>query len=368
MTMESSKRVVLYHDNEIEVSEWAVSEIESIGLTFNDHYISCLLENDSPWKRCGLTILVHYDFLNRKYIGVNGLLGRIIKIDKKDNLIKLYDTVFEAVLDSLNDKYLFSFEKLYLNESTYKKQTQKFFGISIKINTVNPLIQQLNKTIRRCKNKYYGNNKVFLEMFSEEISTNMSFEEYTIQGVRWEAFTFGAYIDSLLREGPVDNDNKYVVHNIEQCKNYDVRLEKLFRRYSKDGQTLFKQIYDLKKAKGLFGIYLLCLPQIKGCYVGQTKKCFATRISQHFTMPHTAFDNTYVPADIREIYILPFRQISNLIDVVEEDCIAFLGKEICLNAVAGGTSIEFIKSENYDPSQYLLSNDLLKATLNIISE
>ena len=47
-------------------------------------------------------------------------------------------------------------------------------------------------------------------------------------------------------------------------------------------------------------------------------------------------------------------------DLVESDCIAMLGKDICVNALAGGKSIELIKSDTYKAENYLLSDDILK--------
>ena len=88
--------------------------------------------------------------------------------------------------------------------------------------------------------------------------------------------------------------------------------------------------------------------------MGKTEIGFAKRISQHFTKPNSAFDSTYKPDDIRQIYILPMDESLPYVGLVEQDCIATLGSELCLNALAGGDSIELIKSNDYDYKKHLI--------------
>ena len=193
-------------------------------------------------------------------------------------------------------------------------------------------------------------------MYTKEIASRMSYNEYVMQGIRWESFVFAECFRSFASG---HTESKYTRHNIQSCNDYPERMKLLFQKYSLQGECAFKQVYDLNNVKGFSGIYLLCLPQINGCYVGKTGKCFATRIQQHFTTPNSEFDKKYRPSDIREIYIMQLDETMPMMDKVEEDCIATLGKEICLNALAGGSSIELIKSDKYDEKRHFLPENLI---------
>ena len=357
--MSSPKRIIVYRNVEYEVYEQTIKEVEDNGLAFTDEYITYLLENDSPWSFSGLDLLARFDVLNKTYVGLNGLLGKVVKLDKNGGVIKSFETVLDAAMDTVNGGR-YSFERFHEEGVGLSKVTYDFF--EIKINTypggmADEIVRVLNKTIRRIRNRCLGKNKTFREMYMDGVASQMTYEEYVLRGMRWEAFLFGYSIRNFVN---ISAESQYTEHNIEMCGDYMERLDLLLRKYSVDGATVFEQVQDLNKVKGFAGIYLLCLPQIKGCYVGKTEKCFATRIKQHFTTPNSAFDTKYKPTDIKEIYVLQLDETMQLIDSIEEDCIATLGKEICLNTLAGGKSIELIKSEEYDEKQHLLPPNILQ--------
>jgi len=354
------KRIIVYRNAEYEVCEWAIKEAEHNGLAFTDEYITYLLENDSPFSSRSLDLLAHYDIANRKYIGSTGLLGRVVKLDKNGNILGYFESVFDASMDAISGNHKFSFENLHNSDTMLNKETYNFFGIIINTNSSgaeHEIISELNTIIRKNRNRYLGKNKTFREMYTDAVASRMTYDEYVRRGIQWNAFQFGECIRYLIGN---PSESKYTKHIIENCNDYTERMRNLFQRYSFQTKCAFSRIYDLNKVKGFSGIYLLCLPQIKGCYVGKTGKCFATRIVQHFKTPNSAFDKKYKPTDIKEIYVLQLDETMQLIDSIEEDCIATLGKEICLNALAGGKSIELIKSEEYDEKQHLLPPNTLQ--------
>lgn len=352
------EKTIIYRGLEYQVSERVIEELNSMGQEFDDAYITYLLRNDSPCFSWGLTILSKFDIMNRTYIGKNSLLGRIVKLDKQGNVVAFFDTMYETVMDSINCSNKYSFESFSRNGIVDDKKQYDFFGLQINVSSnaiQTEVIKKLNSEIRRCKNRHHGRNKMFKAGYSKEVASRMSYDEYVMQAIRWHSFCFGDLIHGLF----CDSESKYTKHFTENCGDYSERMKMLFHRYSKNNITLFEKIKDLNEIRGFSGIYLLCLPQIKGCYVGKTEKCFATRIPQHFTTPNSAFDKKYIPTDIQDIYILQLDEMMPLINLIEEDCIAVLGKEVCLNAVAGGYSIELIKSDRYDEKEHFLSlNDL----------
>ena len=361
---EIEKKVIIHRGTEYEVVKWAIDKLNSIGVEFNDEYIDYLLQNNSPFRSESLSILAILDIANKELIGSQGALGRVIKIDKKGQIIAAYDSLFDAAMDALNNNNTYSFERLHVSENTPQKYELDFFGITIKVIEQSPdfdytVIYELNRAIRRCKNKHLGRNKTFKEMYTEKIASRMTYDEYIIQGIRWEAFSFAKFI--RLCADPL-KEHKYTQHFIENCSDYNDRISDLFQKYSIKDQSAFERIENLNDVKGFTGIYLLCLPQIKGCYVGKTEKCLATRITQHFTKPNSEFDKKYQPSDVKEIFIMQLGETTEFIDLIEEDCIATLGKDICLNALAGGTSTEFIKADTYKAEMHFLPQDLIKWT------
>ena len=358
---EIEKKKIIHRGTEHEVVKWAIDQLNSMGVEFNDEYIDYLLQNNCPFNPTKLSILAILDIANKELIGPHGVLGRVIKIDKQGQIIATFDSIFDAALDALNCSNKYSFERLHTIGCDPQKYELDFFGITIKAIEQSPdfdytVIYELNRTIKRCKNKHLGRNKTFKEMYTEKIASRMTYDEYIIQGIRWETFSFAKFI--RLCADPL-KEHKYTQHIIENCSDYNDRISDLFQKYSIKDQSAFERIDNLNSVKECAGIYLLCFPQIKGCYVGKTEKCLATRITQHFTKPNSEFDKKYQPSDVKEIFIMQLGETTEFINLIEEDCIATLGKDICLNALAGGTSIEFIKSDTYHAEEHFLPQNIV---------
>lgn len=355
------KKTIIYQNIEYEVCEWAIEKLKSIGISYEDEYISYLLQYDNPLSSQRLDILGNMDYINRQYIGTGSLLGRIVKIDKNGIICDYFENLFDAVIDSLNCNNKYSYEKLHNNGIYQSKITYDFFGT--KINVVSKgkeidAIKKLNSHIRTCKNGYWDKNNHFNKIYhSFHISSKLTYDEFKMQYLRWLSLSFSGYFQYHYSDCI---DNEYTRHIEDNCNDYSQRINSLFKKYSNDKGCCFQKIYDLKQVYGLPGIYLLCFPKIKGCYVGKTEKCLLKRITQHFTTPNSIFDRKYTPTDVEEIYILQLDETLPFINIIEEDCISTLGKDICLNAFAGGNSIELIKSDKYNASMHTINEDLLE--------
>ena len=132
---------------------------------------------------------------------------------------------------------------------------------------------------------------------------------------------------------------------LSEENKYQQALNDLLMRYSKDGKTVFEKVHVLNDYAGYTGIYVLCIPQVKGYYIGQTNKSISKRIKQHFHSPSSEFDKSFTIKDVSEIYVLHCG--TDYLDIAEVDCIASIPSEFLLNRMAGGPLILFVDSEDY---------------------
>ena len=359
-----SSKTLIYNGIKHNIPIWLYDKYLSMGINFNEEYVSYLLKYNPTDAKRSIAILANMDIKNKKYIGTYGEYGKIVKVNKYGDVIGTFENVLEAFLDSPDQTANYSFELLHKKRVTNQKESCIFFGKKIMISDDTQdtaVIKALNTTIRKCKNIYADKNDTWKKRYKEISDPNLTYTEFLMQWIYATSFECGDWISYSLSSL---QETKYTLHNIEKCNDYTERINNLFNRYSINGKTAFERIYELNKTENFYGIYLLCLPQIKGCYLGKTTKSFATRIPQHFTKPNSSFDVKYKPEDIKEIYILPLDETVHFIDLIEEDCIATLGQNICLNAIAGGTSIELIKSETYNPKSHLIKQNLLEWVIN----
>lgn len=154
--------------------------------------------------------------------------------------------------------------------------------------------------------------------------------------------------DKQKSENPVANEKAFYIENIE----------KLLSRYVYEGDSVFQKIDNLNECVNSSGIYVLCFDYEKKIYVGQTKNCLKERIVQHFTKPQSNFDKNHSLEEVTSIYVLNIAQ--EYLDCVEADCIATISPNLLFNVFAGGSSIDMITSETYNPKQYLLEAKIIE--------
>jgi hypothetical protein len=141
---------------------------------------------------------------------------------------------------------------------------------------------------------------------------------------------------------------------------YEQSINDLLNRYSKDNETVFELVNNLKDYDGYSGIYVLCFDKEQKVYIGQAKKSIYKRIHQHFNNPQTTFDKTHDFEEISRIYVL--HTTDEFIGYVERDCIAMFSCETCCNVLMGEHSIDCLRFVN--PSDYLMSIKFVQGIVN----
>lgn len=152
-------------------------------------------------------------------------------------------------------------------------------------------------------------------------------------------------------------------------EEYNNKLNCLLHRYTYKNISLFQKVENLNDFVSQKGIYILCLPEIKGYYVGKATKSLKKRIIDHWTKPNSDFDRTYGPNDVKDIYILSCNGLDDyIINEIEKDCIATISKKFALNAMVGGNTMLTISDKNYKEKDFCISQPLLKKIKNQIHE
>ena len=249
-----SKKIVTHRGIKYEVPEKLIEDIEKNGITFNDEYVSYLFENSSPLSPKELSFLIYLDIRNRKYIGSNGSLGKIVRLNKKGEVVSCYETVYDAVLDSLNHTDKYTFEKIHKEGILLKKKTYLFFGLRISVTRKackSQAVDALNRVIRKCKKRYMDNDESFKSWYSGKATEPMSYDEYILRGTRWKAFLLGQEIHDL--QEPL-SESKYTEHHPDKCDDYCERMVSLLMRYSLDDFSAFEQVMDLNDVSKFSGI------------------------------------------------------------------------------------------------------------------
>lgn len=137
---------------------------------------------------------------------------------------------------------------------------------------------------------------------------------------------------------------------------YEQSIKNLLNRYSKNEQTIFELVNDLKKYDHCCGIYVLCFDEEQKVYIGQAKKSIYKRVRQHFTNPQTTFDNTHKEENISRIYVL--QTTDEFIDYIECDCVSLFTYNTCCNGLIPGTIIVLRCVENAE--EYKMPDEFVR--------
>lgn len=152
------------------------------------------------------------------------------------------------------------------------------------------------------------------------------------------------------RNQQIYNNRKKISYN-----GYEENLAKLLKRYTFKGVPLWQEVTNLNFYKKTIGIYILCLPEVRGYYIGQTTVSFYKRIYQHWKRPKTTFDKTYRQSDVSNIYIIPLPKVLITdFDAIEQDCIASISNIFLLNSLMSPNYLVWIKDTNYHPKDFLI--------------
>ena len=276
------------------------------------------------------------DDLSYKYLFLKNGLGSIIYYNSQGNPERYFDTFvdfYNFVITNRNHTY--GFEKFYKEGIRVGRNKIKFFGIIFL-----PLYDQMSwknlyitsliywiQWIKRWEKTKAGKN--YEDPFLKDKRENVSFHEYCQQNIKNHYFSIGHFVTNDI--GKMNSLRSRI--EMDE-KEYVYELDSLLNRYTYNGKFLFEKVECLADYKNNIGIYILCLHDVRGIYIGQTKSSISTRITNHWSKPSSNFDRTFGPNDVNEIYVIKVPLI--YLDDVERDCIASIKEKYILNALRGG--------------------------------
>ena len=300
------------------------------------------------------------DDLSYKYLFLKNGLGSIIYYNSQGNPERYFDTFvdfYNFVITNRNHTY--GFEKFYKEGIRVGRNKIKFFGIIFL-----PLYDQMSwknlyitsliywiQWIKRWEKTKAGKN--YEDPFLKDKRENVSFHEYCQQNIKNHYFSIGHFVTNDI--GKMNSLRSRI--EMDE-KEYVYELDSLLNRYTYNGKFLFEKVECLADYKNNIGIYILCLHDVRGIYIGQTKSSISTRITNHWSKPSSNFDRTFGPNDVNEIYVIKVPLI--YLDDVERDCIASIKEKYILNALRGGEILESVHSQMNKSEDYLLEDEYLK--------
>ena len=349
--------IIKYKNQKYSIDSKWVDRLKSVDTEINEDYIEYLLQHINPHTEnitsIGIESLIRDDYLNKKLFK-SDILGVICQYDYEGNLLNEYTSLTDIMTIVSPEKYLYSFKCSNENFIIPTKNSITCFGAKF-----TPMYEQkswryihitsLNNWIQGFA-KWCGTNhcsKIYEKPEYEYIKEKYSFEEFCNQRKLCHLFSLGGSINSVISQR---NKIKARIDSLSE-EEYNNKLNCLLHRYTYKNVSLFQKVENLNDFVSQKGIYILCLPEIKGYYVGKATKSLKKRIIDHWTKPNSGFDITYGPADIKEIYVLNCSESYDAeyyIDAIERDCIATIGRKFSLNVMVGGNTIETIYDEGYD--------------------
>lgn len=349
-----------FHSNKYLILKKYIDALLKLNIIVDNDYLDKLKLYKDPcedFSNFSIQRLIICDYYNRMVYSSEHGLGRIV-VELNGNY-KYYDNLVEAILDNYEVEPKFNFEFLH-NKQIYPFDSKiNFFGADIIIKESNPYLQELNKLAHNIYVWKEGrrSEKIFNDPYFRNKIGNMTIDEFRVQRTKFMAFTLGEIIMSI-DEMPVEaNERKNL--NLQAYRDC---LDRLLNRYSKNGKTIFKEITNIDEYKNSIGIYVLCLDNELGYYIGKTKVSIKKRIIQHFKKPNSHFDEVHKYDDVKRIFVLELPV--EYIDLVEQDCISYIPNNYLYNVMAGGNSIIVIDSDYYNAKNYGLDEEMLNKIID----
>lgn len=355
----SEDYLIVYNGTEYTINFKWVERLKSINTKIDKDYFDYLLKYQNPHDKeltsQSFLSLIELDYFNKLMFN-SKKFGTIYQYSIEGILINEHKSLDSILAFHEPEKYLYSF---YTPTEDFFAPTRK--GINFfNTNLTAPYdqkswkfseISRLNYIIKESVN--YSNLTRSTKSYNcdgyEFIKERFTLEEFCAARKKHFLFCLGLGVYYSLKQKEQQRKRICEISSGE----YQYAMETLLKRYSYNGHTLFKKVENLNKYSSHKGIYVLCLPEVKGYYIGKTNSCFKKRVTDHFRNSRSDFDKLYGPTDIQEIYVLPFKNID--INLIEQDCIATIGKKFALNSLVGGDDLRFL-DENYKEKDYLIPN------------
>ncbi|MDD3138563.1 MAG: hypothetical protein PHX08_06290 [Lachnospiraceae bacterium] len=350
-------------DTEIKVDKSYIDAYQKMGINLTEQYVYELWNYHSVYYGGNVQLeilkLINND-LSYKYLFLKNGLGNIIYFNSQGKPERYFDNFIEFYNFSVtNSNFTYGFEKFYKEGIRVTRSKIKFFGIVFlplydQMSWKNLYITSLIYWIRWIKRWEKTKAKKFYEdpFFKDKIG-DISFHEYCQQKLKNHYFSIGNIVSNNIREmnrlrSRIEMDEKEYVYEIDSLLN----------RYAYNGKFLFEKVECLADYKNNIGIYMLCLHDIRGIYIGQTRSSISARITKHWSEPSSNFDCTFGPNDVNEIYVIKVPLI--YLNAVEMDCIASIKEKYILNALRGGEILDSVHSQMTKSEDYLLEEEHLK--------
>ena len=283
-------------------------------------------------------------------------LGKIYQYDYSGNLIAVYDSVKDAVLNSEVNRFLYNFETSSAPDLILKREGIPFFGTLLKMPFVNCTIEHFdiyafNQGMRRIHSHTVGVGLEKDYQIYKNSGGRFKYETYRNRRIQKESFLIKLWdlSDWIRTEKRKKNQREQL--NLD---DYNAVMKGILSYYNQRNISFIKEVTDLNEYKRIPGIYILCFEKYRGYYVGKTKRSIYTRVLQHYQVIGSSFDLKYEPESISKIYALPCTELNSL--VLEPDLISRCTPKYSLNSMAGGLSIDSVDSSDYIPERYTIKN------------
>lgn len=303
-----------------------------------------------------LNLLICFDFCNRILYSKNKNFGRIVTISNCKT--KYYDDFTNAFFDNQNEKDVFYNFEYFYKQNINQKLATVFFGIKVHHYYPNCFIKVINDLAKETLS--WGNSQRAIKEFNNYKSrykNEYTFDFFKRQHIIFLTFTLGHRIYCCNKKEELFRRN-YLLYK----DKYDEYLLKILKRYSINNKTVFEEVTNLEKYNKVSGIYILCLEQKCLFYIGQTRICIKKRILDHFRLPQSDFDKSFMYSDVKKIYVL--RVQNKFLNMIEEDCIANIDSKLLANFFAGGQSIKIISSKEYNSKNHLINPCVLAKVID----
>jgi hypothetical protein len=362
-------KTIGFRNSKITVSKAYIDDYEKIGINLTEQYLNEIWSYHSVYYggnvQSEISQLMRYD-LSYKYLFLKNGLGSIIYYNSQGEPDRYFDTFVDFYnFANENSNLTYGFEKFHEEGIRVTRNRINFFGIIFL-----PLYDQMSwKNLYITKLLYWIKwikiwektkaKKDYEDPYNQERRGKVPFHEYCQQRLKNHYFSIG-----------------YLVHNASETinrlrnriemdeKEYIYDIDRLLGRYSCNGKFLFEKVDCLTDYKNCIGIYMFCLHDVRGIYIGQTRNSIPDRIKDHWSKPSSNFDRTFGPNDVDEIYVIKVPLI--YLNDVERDCIASINEKHILNGLRGGGIMETVHSQMHRSEDYLLEDEHLKLILEKI--
>lgn len=305
------------------------------------------INTDEVLSSMNLSFAFSYFLFNKTY-------GRFVQF-LPDGSKAMSDNLYELVKNHADEVCLYSFEEIDKNGIIPKNCVIDFFGS--KINSL------YYPEIAKMPLPY---------MLSDIVKTDLKYIKKLAKG---DEKIFSQDLEWRMFKAPDDLrlwylNNKRIrnrINTIDEAE-YDSALRKLLSRYSINEKSLFEKVDKIQLYNSSTGIYVLCMKEMRRIYIGQAKSSIGKRVLQHFSHKNTGFDDSIVPSDVTDIYVMRVMPDREIMNYIEADCIATIGKRIIANTKVAEYDLRLTSDVDYNPNKYLIPkmqfDDLLRLLVN----